>query len=232
MTKKVSNFTQLIQRVTASCLLHPPIHETREEEEEEEEYHGDSDSEGNNNDEDDDDYGLKLKEMEVLMEEVFEGVSRMKRAYVRLQEAHCPWDHEKMRVADVAVVADLKKLAVLRERYFRRRRGGGGGGGGGVRQQLRVREVVAPYEAVMDDLKKQLKAKDLQLQGLKDKLESVVTLSSCKCKRKCNGGENKAGRPHPNTKLAFTQGKGKKGGKKKKKCRSKSSFDGRSGLRH
>ena len=151
--------------------------------------------------------GLKLKEMEVLMEEVFEGVSRMKRAYVRLQEAHCPWDHEKMRVADVAVVADLKKLAVLRERYFRRRRGGGGGGGGGVRQQLRVREVVAPYEAVMDDLKKQLKAKDLQLQGLKDKLESVVTLSSCKCKRKCNGGENKAGRPHPNTKLAFTQGK-------------------------
>lgn len=222
MTKKVSNFTHLIQRVTASCLHHPSIHETKEEEEEEEEeYHGDSGSEGNNNDEDDDDYGLKLKEMEVLMEEVFEGVSRMKRAYVRLQEAHSPWEPEKMRVADVAVVAELKKLAVLRERYFRRRRGGGGGGGG-VQQQLRVREVVAPYEAVMDDLKKQLKAKDLQLQGLKDKIESVVTLSSCKCKRKCNGGENKAGRPHPNTKHAFTQGR----------CSNKSSFDGRSRLRH
>ncbi|TKY47114.1 hypothetical protein E2542_SST29169 [Spatholobus suberectus] len=93
---------------------------------------------------------LKVKQMEALMEEVFEAVSSMKRAYVRLQEAHSPWDAERMRAADVAVVAELRKLAVLRERFRRsgdwrrqeegeeerrRRRWGGVGerGGGAVR---------------------------------------------------------------------------------------------------
>ena len=41
----------------------------------------------------------------------------MKSAYVSLQEAHCPWDPERLREADMAVVAQLKKLALLRDRF-------------------------------------------------------------------------------------------------------------------
>ncbi|GAU13430.1 hypothetical protein TSUD_127260 [Trifolium subterraneum] len=139
-----------------------------------------------------------MKQMEVLMEDVFETVSSMKRAYVKLQEAHSPWDPEKMRVADVAVVSELRKLAVLRERF--RRNGGGGGKKGGRRRGFgvaSVREVVAPYEAVVEELKNEVKVKDLEVQNLKEKLEGVVALSS-------NGsGEKKPGRSQSKRKLGI-----------------------------
>ncbi|CAL5202454.1 unnamed protein product [Lathyrus oleraceus] len=221
MTRKVSNFSDLIQRVTASCLLNPlvPVRkvveddspyesEENRDEEEEENYHNDDaddDDEDEGFEEKNDDFKedkmvglkiLKVKQMEVLMEEVFETVSSMKRAYVKLQEAHSPWDAEKMRVADVAVVSELRKLAVLRERF--RRNGGGKKSsrrrGFGVAS---VREVVAPYEAVVEELKNEVKVRDLEVQNLKEKLEGVVALSS-------NGsGEKKPGRSQSKRKLGI-----------------------------
>ncbi|CAK8565863.1 unnamed protein product [Lathyrus sativus] len=221
MTRKVSNFSDLIQRVTASCLLNPlvpvrkvveddsPYESEENRDEEEENYHNDD-----GDDDDDDDEGLeeenddfkedkmvglktlKVKQMEVLMEEVFETVSSMKRAYVKLQEAHSPWDAEKIRVADVAVVSELRKLAVLRERFRRN-----GGGNKCVRRRnfgvASVREVVAPYEAVVEELKNEVKVRDLEVQNLKEKLEGVVALSS-------NGsGEKKPGRSQSKRKLGI-----------------------------
>jgi hypothetical protein len=215
MTRKVSNFSDLIQRVTASCLLNPlvPVRKTVEDDspyESEEHYDivdDDEDEEEVDPLEENDDFSeekmvgmkiLKIKQMEVLMEEVFETVSSMKRAYVKLQEAHSPWDPEKMRVADVAVVSELRKLAVLRERF--RRNGGGGGKKGGRRRGFgvaSVREVVAPYEAVVEELKNEVKVKDLEVQNLKEKLEGVVALSS-------NGsGEKKPGRSQSKRKLGI-----------------------------
>ncbi|KAK2386836.1 protein GRAVITROPIC IN THE LIGHT [Trifolium repens] len=219
MTRKVSNFSDLIQRVTASCLLNPlvPVRKVVEddspyESEEEEEHYDIVDDDGEDEEEEEadpseenDDFSeekmvgmkiLKIKQMEVLMEEVFETVSSMKRAYVKLQEAHSPWDPEKMRVADVAVVSELRKLAVLRERF---RRNGGGKKGGRRRGfgVASVREVVAPYEAVVEELKNEVKVKDLEVQNLKEKLEGVVALSS-------NGsGEKKPGRSQSKRKLGI-----------------------------
>jgi hypothetical protein len=217
MTRKVSNFSDLIQRVTASCLLNPlvPVRKVVEddspyESEEEEEHYDIVDDDEDEEEEADpseenDDFSeekmvgmkiLKIKQMEVLMEEVFETVSSMKRAYVKLQEAHSPWDPEKMRVADVAVVSELRKLAVLRERF---RRNGGGKKGGRRRGfgVASVREVVAPYEAVVEELKNEVKVKDLEVQNLKEKLEGVVALSS-------NGsGEKKPGRSQSKRKLGI-----------------------------
>ncbi|CAI8596833.1 unnamed protein product [Vicia faba] len=225
MTRKVSNFSDLIQRVTASCLLNPLVSvrnvveddspyesEENRDEEEQENYHNDDDNDGDGDEdetfeEENDDFKedtmvglkiLKVKQMEVLMEEVFETVSSMKRSYVKLQEAHSPWDPEKMRVADVAVVSELRKLAVLRERF--RRNGGGGGKKSGRRRGFgvaSVREVVAPYEAVVEELKNEVKVKDLEVRNLKEKLEGVVALSS-------NGsGEKKPGRSMSKRKLGI-----------------------------
>ncbi|PNY08502.1 hypothetical protein L195_g005028 [Trifolium pratense] len=226
MTRKVSNFSDLIQRVTASCLLNPLVpvrkvieddspYESEENRDEEEEHYDIVDDDDDEEEEDEevdpleenDDFNedkmvgmkiLKMKQMEVIMEEVFETVSSMKRAYVKLQEAHSPWDPEKMRVADVAVVSELRKLAVLRERF--RRNGGGGGKKGGRRRGFgvaSVREVVAPYEAVVEELKNEVKVKDLEVQNLKEKLEGVVALSS-------NGsGEKKPGRSQSKRKLGI-----------------------------
>ncbi|XP_054818800.1 protein GRAVITROPIC IN THE LIGHT 1 isoform X2 [Prosopis cineraria] len=227
MTRKVSNFSDLIQRVTASCLLHPLadtrydssgdkdenlLYESEPNKDVDEDGEADKDSEDEEEDEIDDcDEGKmaslkalgekkKLKQMESLLEEVFEAVSAMKRSYVSLQEAHCPWDPEKMRVADVAVVAQLRKLGVLRERFRRRR----GVDENGRRREVRrratgsLREVVAPYEAVVNDLIKEVKAKDLEVHSLKEKLDNVVTLSS-------NGGGKKVGRSQSKRKLGISQ---------------------------
>ncbi|XP_028788083.1 protein GRAVITROPIC IN THE LIGHT 1-like [Neltuma alba] len=229
MTRKVSNFSDLIQRVTASCLLHP-LADTRydsscekddkflyESEPNKDADDDEEDEEDGEEDEEDeiDDYDegkmvslkalgeKKVKQMESLLEEVFEAVSAMKRAYVSLQGAHCPWDPEKMRVADVAVVAELRKLGVLREKFRRRQ----GVDEKGRRRKVRrrptasLKEVVAPYEAVVEELKREVKAKDLEVHSLKEKLDNVVTLSS-------NGGGGngkKVGRSQSRRKLGISQ---------------------------
>ncbi|XWS28744.1 hypothetical protein CRYUN_Cryun25bG0097300 [Craigia yunnanensis] len=198
MATKVSNFSDLIQRVAASCLLHPlatarqesgdvdaVTHAVIEEDPDEEEYY-----EYNNSSEDEvKENGVKdveksrrmtrvwnngeKKEMVTLMEEVFEAVVEMKKAYVRLQEAHCPWDPERMRAADVAVVGELRRLGVLRERFRRGTRGGGGKGNVAM-----LREVVAPYEAAVEELKREVKVKEVEIESLNEKLNTVTCLSN------------------------------------------------------
>ncbi|KAG9453864.1 hypothetical protein H6P81_006768 [Aristolochia fimbriata] len=209
MTSKVSNLGDLIQRVTASCLLHPLSrggHDSgdksegrREGEEEEEEddfeYYEDVDGVvAGEEDEDEDDKGFKIweeeekrngmtervKEMEGLMTEVFESISSMKRAYVSLQDAHCPWDPEKMRVADVGVVAELRRLGRLRERF--RRSGGGGGAeaGKGGRWGPARDGIVGPYEAAVEELKSEVKAKEAEVENLREKLKGFQSSSGKK----------------------------------------------------
>ncbi|KAK3442044.1 hypothetical protein EUGRSUZ_B02281 [Eucalyptus grandis] len=208
MAGKVSNFSDLIQRVTASCLLHPlaagtrhdsgelasdsddgerecgsplGIEDTEEEEEEEEE-------------EEKEEGGEKVverskrearaerlvAEMEAIMNDVFDTVSAMKRAYGSLQEAHCPWDAEKMRAADVAVVAELRRLAVLRERYRRSLICHGGGRRRVGSRPAEVREVVAPYEAALEEMKREAKAREVEVDNLKEKLRSSTSLNARK----------------------------------------------------
>ncbi|EOY33823.1 Uncharacterized protein TCM_041687 isoform 1 [Theobroma cacao] len=218
MATKVSNFSDLIQRVAASCLLHPlaagrhdssdvdaASHAVIEENPDEEEYYeyGNSseDEEKENGGKDMEksrritrvwNTGEKSKEMVALMEEVFESVAEMKKAYVRLQEAHCPWDPERMRAADVAVVGELRRLGVLRERFRRRTRGGGVGKG----HVAMLKEVVAPYEAAVEELKREVKVKEVEIENLKEKLNTVTCLS--------NGG--KKGRGLSKRKVSCSQG--------------------------
>ncbi|KAK9940693.1 hypothetical protein M0R45_017340 [Rubus argutus] len=156
MPGRFSNISDLIQKVAAACKLHPPASS------DEEPYHT------HNEDEKEEVMGMEF----VIMTEVFDAVSAMKIAYVSLQEAHNPpWDPEKLRAADVAVVGELRKLGALRERYFRRRCNDGD----------MLREVVAPYEAAVEELKREVKARDMEVDNLKEKLKSIV--------RETNGGK-------------------------------------------
>ncbi|KAJ8567679.1 hypothetical protein K7X08_019887 [Anisodus acutangulus] len=112
----------------------------------------------------------KVIEMEMLLGEVFDAVSAMKKTYVSLQEAHCPWDQDKM---PVAVISELKRLGVLRERYRRNSRNGRGE----WRERYRpnsLREVVAPYESAVDELRQQVKAKENEINDLKETTLLVV----------------------------------------------------------
>lgn len=204
MATKVSNFSDLIQRVTASCLLHPLSAANRhasdasdrqdggtdsdddnyktEEEEEEEEEEGEEEGDlknwdGKSKNELSQLSSGRVMQMEMLLGEVFEAISAMKRAYVSLQDSHYPWDPDRMRVADVAVVAELRRLGVLKERF---RRSVGGNGGRGRRKVVAaatLREVVAPYEAAVEELKRDLKVKEIEIDNLKEKLQTAASHS-------------------------------------------------------
>ncbi|CAA7032267.1 unnamed protein product [Microthlaspi erraticum] len=205
MSNKVSNFSDLIQRVTASCLLHPLSagrqdlagnrrgeYDTEEEDEEVEEGEGEIQYEDALEKENGKDETVRAKsgrgngvsveavqDMETVMEEVFTAASALKRAYVLLQEAHSPWDPEKMHDADMAMVAELRRIGSLRER-FRRMRGSGGGGGRRKNDSGRgmLREAVAPYEAVVKELKKEVKAKDTEIENLKEKVKMTTSMAN------------------------------------------------------
>ncbi|XP_016504324.1 protein GRAVITROPIC IN THE LIGHT 1-like isoform X2 [Nicotiana tabacum] len=213
MANKVSNFSDLIQRVTASCLLHPlssgridgNISDARYSDESEDDKYSTEDEE----EKEDPPYvetrekfqnvevtkeeirTEKVTEMEMLLGEVFDAVSAVKTAYVSLQEAHCPWDQDKMRVADVAVISELRRLGVLRER-FRRNVGGGIRKGDWRVGAATLREVVAPYEATVEELRQEVKAKEIEIDNLREKLKTATSLSSSggkksKSKRKVSG---------------------------------------------
>ncbi|XP_010443646.1 PREDICTED: uncharacterized protein LOC104726477 isoform X1 [Camelina sativa] len=202
MANKVSNFSDLIQRVTASCLLHPlsagrqDLAGNRREEydsEEEENEEGEIQYEDALEEEDVKDETIRViksktgvsletvQEMDMVMEEVFTAAAALKRAYVALQEAHSPWDPEKMHDADMAMVAELRRIGLLRER-FRRMRGTGSGGGGGRRKNDSgrglLRDAVAPYEAVVKELKKEVKVKDTEIENLKEKVKAATSMAN------------------------------------------------------
>ena len=62
-----------------------------------------------------------------------------------------------------------------------------------------MREVVAPYEAVVEELKREVKAKDLEVHSLKEKLDNVVSLSNN------NNGAKKVGKSQSKRKLGVNQ---------------------------
>lgn len=195
MASKVSNFSDLIQRMTASsCLLHSlsaiacDIEDSESDKDKEEEDHDEEEDENAqdqvnvNWDGAKDDVSAvreRVVELETLMGQVFEAVSAVKRAYVSQQEAHCPWDPDKMRAADMAVVAELRRLGMLRERYRR-------SSGGRMRPSATLREVVAPYEAALEELKREVKAKQAEVDSLGEKLKTATSFNGGRSKGKSN----------------------------------------------
>lgn len=139
----------------------------------------------------------RAREAETLMAEVFDAVSGVRRAYSDLQGAHCPWDPDKMRSADAAVVAKLRHLARLRDR-FRRSVATGGHIPGPIPTAPPLREAVAPYEAALDDLRRQLQAKQAEVDGLKEKLAVASNRRNSRhhpSKHNASGGGGGGGAP-------------------------------------
>ncbi|GAA0154208.1 hypothetical protein LIER_12261 [Lithospermum erythrorhizon] len=188
-SNKVSNISELIQRViTPSCLLNNDHSRSSAEDSE------DDDDEGDFQDRKINVYGRsghgsieKVMELEMLLSEVFEAVSNMEGAYISLQQAHCPWDGDKMRLANAGVVTELERLGMLWERY--RRSGPSGGDGGKWRlEAAMVEEVVAPYEAAMEELKSEVRSKDRMIVELEEKVKMAAFVG-------INGGHKMGGKP-------------------------------------
>jgi len=77
-----------------------------------------------------------------------------------------------MRAVDAAVVAELRHLTRLRDRFRR-------SAAAGHIPRLNpsappFREAVAPYEAALDDLQRQLQSKQAEVDGVKEKLVAAT----------------------------------------------------------
>ena len=175
MAAKLPTLSDLIHRVTCACLNSPlPDDRCRRESSEGETFSEEEESEEEEKAETPTRRNLPAGDGELAaqMEEVFQGVAALKRAYVELQEAHSPWDPEKMSASDEAVVAELKRLGRLRDRFRRGRSGGEEGRLWALTAPPPLREAVLPYEAAIEDLRRDLKVKDAEIENLKERLRT------------------------------------------------------------
>ncbi|KAH7425323.1 hypothetical protein KP509_11G049300 [Ceratopteris richardii] len=63
------------------------------------------------------DINLKLQVTETFILKMFSTISSLKSAYRQLQSAHAPYDLDKIRKADKAVVAELERVSELKRSY-------------------------------------------------------------------------------------------------------------------
>ncbi|KAJ6844673.1 uncharacterized protein M6B38_291025 [Iris pallida] len=55
--------------------------------------------------------------MEALVSKIFSNISSLKAAYIQLQEAHTPYDPDRIQAADKLVIEELMKLSELKHSY-------------------------------------------------------------------------------------------------------------------
>lgn len=59
----------------------------------------------------------KKESMDALISKIFNNVSSLKAAYIQLQDAHTPYDPDKIQAADKLVIEELMKLSELKHSY-------------------------------------------------------------------------------------------------------------------
>lgn len=55
--------------------------------------------------------------MDSLIAKVFSNISSLKAAYIQLQDAHTPYDPDRIQAADKLVIEELTKLSELKHSY-------------------------------------------------------------------------------------------------------------------
>nr|XP_043621569.1 protein GRAVITROPIC IN THE LIGHT 1-like [Erigeron canadensis] len=182
MANKICNFSGLINRITSSCLLRPLGNSISNNDFTDDDIFNDSNRDADYTDEDeeysevateDEDSGYRTKqemEMMTLIDQVFETMSYMKKSYLDLQEAHCPWDADRIRLADVAVVTELRNLGILMKRFRKSINTVIMDGGHRMMSGPTIREMVTSYESALEKLHTEVKSKAAEVDILKHKL--------------------------------------------------------------
>lgn len=210
--QKVSNFAELIHKVARSCFLQPLAHKFTNGESlgvaysSSDEYDAadrafneqissDLTADINNDDSRNESvevYPLesgeyekllqKMHAMETLITEMFESVSCLKTAYVRLQEAHSPYEPERLYQADKAVVTELRKLSELKQSYRRSHEISHSSFCRKI-QDMDDKRLQEVYEGVVKDLRSELKEKNAEIESLKQNLRESTTKKKDKSDR-------------------------------------------------
>eukprot|EP00249_Psilotum_nudum_P006514 c19837_g1_i1 orf=550-2016(-) len=127
----------------------------------------------------------KVQAMEALIFNIFTTVSALKRAYIRLQDAHMPYDPQKLQLADKAVINELRKLSEFKRSYSEKHAVLSGGQVLDLGGQLEMqnKEFITNYEGVISSFRSEMQRKNAEVEKLKDMLEQT-TLKKEKLKRR------------------------------------------------
>ncbi|XP_027368465.1 protein GRAVITROPIC IN THE LIGHT 1-like [Abrus precatorius] len=105
-----------------------------------------------------------------VMKKIFDAVSALKLAYLQLQQAHIPYDPQKIVAADDMVVAELEKLCKFKREYKEKQCKKARFNA--ARSDLLKVEVVTK-EVLLEKLKSQHSAKDSEVLRLRQELQDL-----------------------------------------------------------
>ncbi|XP_019162366.1 PREDICTED: uncharacterized protein LOC109158908 [Ipomoea nil] len=104
---------------------------------------------------------------------VFDAVSALKLAYVQLQQAHVPYDPDKIRAADEAIVSQLESLCRIKQAYKGRQMKGSKSAS--ACSTLLHGEEIRVREKLLNELKFGVKEKESKVVALQQELRDSVS---------------------------------------------------------
>ncbi|KAK1264674.1 hypothetical protein QJS04_geneDACA017040 [Acorus gramineus] len=112
-----------------------------------------------------------VEEEEDPLTVIFEAVSSLKWAYVRLQEAHIPYDPEKFSSADAFIMAELKSLAQIESSYQEKQKDCVLGCGFPAKSDLC--EEIAEKERLLEELQSRIRSQDSEILCLSKQIDET-----------------------------------------------------------
>ncbi|XP_043726162.1 protein GRAVITROPIC IN THE LIGHT 1-like [Telopea speciosissima] len=112
--------------------------------------------------------------VDALISKIFANISSLKLAYIRLQEAHTPYDPNKIQAADKLVIEELKNLSELKHSYRENNPKPVSVSPHDPRLAAEIQEqqnLLKTYEVMVKKFQSQLQAKDSEILQLQQQIE-------------------------------------------------------------
>ncbi|KAJ7535491.1 hypothetical protein O6H91_12G036200 [Diphasiastrum complanatum] len=135
----------------------------------------------------------KVQQLESCMSDIFATISSLKQAYVQLQAAHSPYDADKIRLFDRAIISEMKKLSDLKRTFYEKQEPVSSSRRQSAVSEMKPEEsrknhtlqklektlkekqkLVDTYEGYIEQFQRAIGAKDVEINGLKSSLEEVT----------------------------------------------------------
>ncbi|CAM8904574.1 unnamed protein product [Rhodiola kirilowii] len=114
--------------------------------------------------------------LEALIVNFFSSVSALKSAYIKLQEAHTPYDPEKIQEADKLVISELKNLSELKHFYREHNPNPISVSPQDSRLAAEIQEqqsLLKTYEVMVKKFQSELENKDSEISNLQKQIEEA-----------------------------------------------------------
>ncbi|KAK8955244.1 hypothetical protein KSP40_PGU007047 [Platanthera guangdongensis] len=114
------------------------------------------------------------KEMDKLAANIFAGISAIKASYAQLQVAQLPYDPDAIQSADRAIVAELKRLSVLKQSFLKNQVAGEDVRPAPLDAQIEEqRNLLKTYKITTAKLDSELRSKESEIVSLQSELQTA-----------------------------------------------------------